>query len=85
MTKKASKSNQKGGQTSSSVGSVTGPANDAYDFYDPSEIRPEDLSSPASGGRKGNQSGSGKKSVREPTDPNSQDAYGDYNPTEKRR
>ena len=83
MPKKASKSDQKGGQTSSKVGSVTGPSTDAYEDYDPTETRSKDPSSSASV-QKSKQSGSGKKSGREPTDHVSKDAYeDDYDPTDK--
>ena len=82
MPKKASKPDQKSGQTSSTKGSATGPSNDAYDFYDPTEIRPEDLSFSASV-QKGTQSGSSKKPVKKPTKSISKDAYEDYDPTGK--
>ncbi|KAL8823260.1 MAG: hypothetical protein Q9191_006024, partial [Dirinaria sp. TL-2023a] len=84
MPKKISKSDQKSGQASSTKGSSTGPSNDAYGLYDPTERRSENLSSSASV-QKGNQSGSGKKPVKEPTKSRSEeDAYGFYDPTERK-
>ncbi|KAL8822062.1 MAG: hypothetical protein Q9191_007195, partial [Dirinaria sp. TL-2023a] len=92
MPEKSSKSDRKKGQTSSTAGSATGFSNDAYDFFDPTEIPPKDLRSSASGqkgnksgssasGQKGNKSGSGKKPQKEPTKPISKDAYEDFDPT----
>ena len=82
MPTKASKSDQKSRQTNSTKGSATGPSNDAYDDYDPTERRPKDLSFSASG-QKRTQSGSGETQKKKPTEPFRKDAYDDYDPSGK--